>query len=154
MKLIFLALFAACALCSAMPVMHPTHDFKLGAIQLANVDGQVKGSYRADRLELLDEMGLDLSEKNIQRYLDSHMSVEFDKQVAQLVFEKYDLQKDFITLHFLAEGINASPTTVAVKASFLVNQVDGHSNRVILRLNESVRSFLLDKDDQDMYAKY
>ncbi|MGB5931255.1 MAG: hypothetical protein WBH03_23950, partial [Cyclobacteriaceae bacterium] len=60
----------------------------------------------------------------------------------------------YITLSFELQTVAGSPESVSVFTDFLTDTVEGHENRIILKLNERIRSFRIGKGKTEIEAVY
>ncbi|MGB3182969.1 MAG: DUF6702 family protein [Cyclobacteriaceae bacterium] len=130
------------------------HDVRIAVFSIYEKDGRVLCDIKADRVQTLQALDGEVEAGSVTDYLARHLNIAFDGQDAPLTFTRHSLTDHYITLSFELQTVAGSPESVSVFTDFLTDTVEGHENRIILKLNERIRSFRIGKGKTEIEAVY
>ena len=131
-----------------------SHDLKIALFEIREHEGSLVCQARVDRVEFLKSLGAPATEQALTAYLEEHLALSFNGQLANLNVEDVRLSDLYVVFTANIETTDPKATTITMKNTLLVNELKGHENIVRIDLHDRVRSFRFKKDRPEITINY
>ncbi len=133
-----------------------THDVQIATFTIYQESNQLQFRVEIEKKDILktfEERQLALNKNTIGQYLKEHFIISVNDKKTNLQITSFNDKAKHIYISGKVTSLNKKIRKIKIRNTCLLN-IEGHSNIIALRINNSERDFLINANRKEIKAKF